>query len=363
MEQAITDYASFLKEAKQAVIDVAQMRDQENILVQKAEESQKTYEAEERAVAENISQTIKKRTEEINLSYDKELNKGQERLKKARSKREKAKSQGVKERIVEETSELREQNRQLSLQIKTVFQQNHVPQYCNSKLYYSLYSPRWISEYALFLGAVLLCFLVIPYGLYLLIPGRNPIYLVGIYMAAIILFGGCYIMIGNKTKVRYAQTLKAGRILRDQIHSNQKKTKVITRSIKKDRNEAVYNLQKHDDEIAQSEQELADIAAKKKDALNTFENVTKNIISDEIANNSKGRIAQLKTQYEAQEQELKELTEAAKTRNLYITDHYETYLGKDFLQPQKLDALADIIRNGTATNLSEAIAEYKKKDA
>ena len=66
-----------------------------------------------------ISLTVKKRMEEINGSYDKEIAKGQDRLKRVRSKREKAKSQGVKERIEEETKELRDDNRELKLQKPT----------------------------------------------------------------------------------------------------------------------------------------------------------------------------------------------------------------------------------------------------
>lgn len=363
MEQPITDYVSFLNEAKQAVIEAARMQEQEEVQTQRVKQSQKELEAEERAISDTISQTIKKRTEEIQASYDKELNKGQERLKKARSKREKAKSQGVKERIAEETAELREDNRQLRLQMKTLFQQNHTPRYCDTKWYYALFMPRWPGEYMKLILTVMICFLVIPYGGYLLIPNRNPIYLVVIYLLCILLFGGFYVVLGNRTKMRALPSLKEGRAIRDQIHSNDKRARVITHTIRKDRNEAIYDLEKHDDEIAQAEQELSEIALKKKEALNTFENVTRNILSDEIVNNYKDKIAYLKTIFETGEQELRELTTAAKTKNLYIADHYEVYVGKDFLQPQKLDELCASIQNGSCTNLSEAIAEYKNKHA
>ena len=75
----------------------------------------------------------------INSSYDQEIGKGQERLKKARAKREKAKSQGIKERIAEETSELREHNRDLKVQMRTLFQKNRVPAWCGTTFYYALY--------------------------------------------------------------------------------------------------------------------------------------------------------------------------------------------------------------------------------
>ena len=363
MEQPITDYVVFLEEAKQAVVERNRMLDQEEAVKQRARESEKELEAEEKSVTDTVNQTIKKRVEEINASYDRELNKGQERLKKARSKREKAKSLGVKERIAEETAELKDQNRQYSLQIKTLFQQNHVPRYCNTKGYYALYMPHWFSEYLKLVLTVLVCFLVIPYGGYLLLPARKPVYLVGIYLVCILIFGGCYVWIGNRTRMRHMEVLKEARMIRDHIHSNHKKIRVITHTIKKDRNEAIYDLQKFDDEIARLEQEMTEIAAKKKEALNTFENVTKNIISDEITDSRKDKIAYLRSIQEGQEQELKELESAIKTKALMIADRYEPYLGKEFLQPQKLDALRESIASGACTNLSEAITDYKNKHA
>ncbi|MEI3165726.1 MAG: hypothetical protein V8S37_08025 [Lachnospiraceae bacterium] len=44
---------------------------------------------------------------------------------------------------------------------------------------------------------ILICFLAIPCGVYFLIPERRTMYLVGIYVAAILIFGGIYVTGGN----------------------------------------------------------------------------------------------------------------------------------------------------------------------
>ena len=59
----------------------------------------------------------------------------------------------------------------------------------------------------------------------------------------------------------------------------------------------------------------------------------------------------------------KRLREEVKTKNLFITDKYGAYLGKEFLTPARLDALMDIMQNGVAVNLSEAMDEYRKQHA
>ncbi|MBE7718376.1 MAG: hypothetical protein E7243_02485 [Lacrimispora celerecrescens] len=359
MAQPITDQVGFLGEACRAVQELSASR---NLLEKfRLEEKRldKELEAERKAVTDAISLTVKKRIEEINDTYDKEIAREQDRLKRVRGKREKAKTQGVKERIEEETAELKGNNRELMLQMKSVFQQDRVPGFCKKGWYYALYFPRGFSEFFVLLLNVFLFFLVIPCGVYLLLPEKSPFYLMGIYFAAILFFGGIYILINNFTKVKHQSALRKGRSIRDLIKTNKRKIRVIIRSIKRDRDEAVYNLEKYDDEIARIEQDLADIADKKREALNTFDRVTRTILSDEIAGNSREKIAKLENDFEAAAANAKEAEVRVKEQTLFINDNYASYVGKEFMVPERLDELADMIRMGKASTISEAITLYK----
>ena len=338
--EVITDYGTFLREAKSAVQELDRMKEQQERLARQLKQDQKALEAGKKQVEDAIAQTTKKRKNDITAGYDKELSKGQERLKKARSKREKAKSQGVKERIVEETADLRDDNRRIRLQIRTLFQQEHVPAFCNTGWYYALYFPRWPGEFLQLAAAVLVCFLLIPYGIYAAIPAHGALYLALVYFVCAVGFGGLYVVIGNRTRDRCAQALKEGRQLRDEMRGN--------------------NLEKYDDEIAQIEQSMKEMAAKKKDALNAFETVTRNIIADEITEGSREKLESMKRQCEEEEKQLKELENAVKDQNLHITDCYGSYIAREFLTPEKLDELADRMQNGTASSLSEAMEQLKK---
>ena len=110
---------------------------------------------------------------------------------------------------------------------------------------------------------------------------------------------------------------------------------------------------------SQIEQELQQLSNQKKEALNAFNTVTKTIISDEIMNNNKVKMEALEEEHARIEARLKEAQIHAKEQALLVTDQYETYLGKEFLQPDKLSELAKIVRGGRASNLSEAIAVYQ----
>lgn len=361
MAQTITDFKSFLEDAKDALLELNDFSKQEEQLRQEVQKLEKTLTAEKKAVNDSISSTVKKRREEIQSSYDTEIGKIQDKLKKVKSRREKAKNQGMKERIREETVELHEHNRELQVRMKTLFQQERVPFFCHSSFYYALYFPSGFREFLTLLITFAVCFGLIPYGVYLFLPEKKTLYLALIYGAAVLIFGGIYILVGNLTKDRHLEALKEGRSIRSLIASNNKKVAVITSSIKRDRNEKVYDLEKYDDEIAQLNQDLEETSQKKKEALNTFENVTKTIITDEIMGNSREKLDVLAEKQQEAEDRLRYTETMVKEKRIYITDTYESYLGREFLVPEKIDELKNIMENGTAVNLSEAMEEYRSR--
>lgn len=362
MAQPITDYTSFFIGAKQSIQELEELKQKEKMLLDLEKQLENSLKTKKKEVAETISLTVKKRSDEIAKSYDAEIAKTQDRIKKVRGKREKAKNQGEKERIAEETQSLLNENEELRSQMKAIFHANHVPGYCKSNLYYSLFFTKGIKEFMTLLMTLVICFLAIPVGIYFMIPDRKTWLLIVIYVLAILIFGGLYVLIGNSTKMKHMEELKEGRLIRNKIKANKKQMKKIEKSIRKDKDEAVYNLQLFDDEIAQLEQDLAQTERQKKDALNTFNNVTKTIISDEINGNHKEEIDQMESDYNKTVSDLKETQDAAKIKALYITDNYEIYAGKEFMVMEKLAALEEIIESGKATNISDAITAFKSKE-
>jgi hypothetical protein len=123
----------------------------------------------------------------------------------------------------------------------------------------------------------------------------------------------------------------------------------------------LYNLDKFDDEIARLQQELSDVAAKQKEALNTFETVTKNILTDEIEHNHKAKLDQAEAEYQRVVQELRTVRQQRKEKMLSATSQYGTYLGKEFMDSQKVMELCDIVKDKKASNVSEAISVYKSQ--
>ena len=161
-------------------------------------------------------------------------------------------------------------------------------------------------------------------------------------------------MVNNQIKVRHHETLRGGRQIRNSIAANQHKMKAIRNSIRKDKNEAMYGLEKHDQEIEKLEDEKAEIAAQKQTALTNFENSGRILITKEITDNNKERIDQLEQETEKANQILNDFQAQVKTLTMRVTEKFEPLLGREFLNPDKIDRLLEVLEHGFAANITEA---------
>lgn len=360
MIQAKEESLELLERARETVAELSVAEDREKKMQQDEQRLRRTLETETKQMTDTVQATIKKRRQEIVASYDAEMGKVQDQLKKARTKREKARNQGMKERIAEETAELHSYNRELRERMRETFRKDHVPVLCRNRWYYSLYYPRWGREVLRMLLAVLLVFLALPWGIYMMLPEQKTVWLVLIYLADIVVLGGIYVAIGNRTKLKHLEALREGRQILDQIYANDKKIKVITATIRKDKNEAFYDLEKYDDEIARLEQESNEVADRKREALNTFETVTKNILQDEIESGYREKLQAAQAELDELKLQMKETAVELKERRLAIANDYAGHLGREFLEPFKLQELAGILRADRAATITEAMEVYRK---
>ena len=177
MVQTKEECLQFLNGARDTLDELALLEEQEKQLNQTEERLEESLENEKRLMTDTIQKTVKNRREEIRSTYEKEISKIHALLKKARSRREKARSEGVKGRIQEETAVFHREIQDLKAQLKMMMRQNHVPGYCQSALYYRLYFPRHVMEYLQLFVYILILFLAVPYGVYLLIPERKTLHL------------------------------------------------------------------------------------------------------------------------------------------------------------------------------------------
>lgn len=361
MEEPILDYNSFFDGAKNALLELDTLSTEEQRLTLENDRISKAIDAEKKSTNDRIADTTSKRLKEITSTYDAEIKKVEEVKRSLEAKREKAKNKKINERISDETKDLRDHIAATKSEIKKEMKKDGIPSFCDTGVYYTLYFPHKFLEFINILLAIVIVFLAIPVIIYKLIPEHKPIYLPFIYFIIVLLVGGLYIIVGNLTKARHRDSLLKIRAMRDTIDNDGKRIKLITKDINNDSADEKYDLSSYDAEIEEADAKLQGINEKRRAAVSEFENNTKKIITDEIMENSKERLNNLKNELDVTKQSLSSITDRRSEINLTISDKYESYLGRDFLKTDRIEALQKLISDGDAANISDAIDLYQRK--
>ena len=367
-DNVFAENQDYLIKARDTVNMIEDLKDDLDEMRMQQKKHGRSIAQEEKSINDDINTTLKKRKEQIAVSYDKQIETNNAKIKQIQSKKERKKNQRMEARIESETEDLKEQNRQLRIETKTLFKQNHVPGFCNSDLYYCLFSPKGMNEILELILILALCFIGIP-GLVLLIllhtkfsEGSHTVACVLIASIIIIVEFILYFVIFNITKVKHRDSIAEGRKTRDKIYANEKAIKAIKNSITKDKDESIYNLEKYDKKIKQLERDGDDISDQKKEALKLFEKETQQLIVDEIQGRRMPKLDKMKEDAKKLDSKIAETESRISELEMTMTNEYETYLGKDFCTEERLSDLISIMEEGSASTVSEAIKVYKGDD-
>jgi len=348
-----------LEAVEQLKKELAEYKNQEKNL-------KKAIAAEDKSIQDEIAQTIRKRKSEIEKVYDDQIDANKNKTRSVKAKRDRAKSKRIDERVSVETAELNEENRQLHVEMRTLFKAQHVPSFCLSKLFYALFMPKRFLEILALFVIIVIAYVGVPSLMYILsvnvfFKESKQVTLLCTLTVSLTLFvlGFIYVLMVNNVKLKYYNTLLEGRNMKDKIAANKRQMKAIRNKINKDKDDSVYGLDKYDNKLAELENELNQISKEKQDAMTLFENETKQLLTNEVNDRRLGKLEQMKADIEAMEEQMAVLDEDIQNSSLAIANNYGAILGKDFCTPAKVADLISLMEDGTADTVSEAIAAYK----
>ena len=99
-----------------------------------------------KAMQDEISARIKESTDAICAGYDKAIDCDKDKIKQVQADRDKAKQQGMKERIQTETASLRQENKELASQIERAFIQENISKITNNTFFLALFLSRKLKD-------------------------------------------------------------------------------------------------------------------------------------------------------------------------------------------------------------------------
>ena len=147
-------YRGLVEQYNQARDDCAQTTAEEKRL-------EKELALNKKSLKDNIESTVKKRRAEVAGKFDDEVDKDQDKIKKIRAKRERAKDKGIKERIAEETADLTAQNKELKKNIRESLKKEKLPGFCGSGFYFTLYYTKGAGEVFICALMIVMMFLIL----------------------------------------------------------------------------------------------------------------------------------------------------------------------------------------------------------
>lgn len=347
---------------KEMLVSLNECKERWDLLEAEEKRSEKNIAGKNKLIQEETINTIKKRRDEIEAAYNDQLEKTKIKIKKTRSKKEKSKSVKVNERIQIETKELNEEYHVLRQNWLGIVKENKIPSICKFNLFYSLYMPKYFSDFFSIFIVLLFLLYLIPCGIYfLLLTDQRIIYLVGIYSGVVIIPGGIYMLIENTVKDKHISYLKEIQILRGKMKANQKEKKKIIKKIGKDKDESVYDLNNFDEMIDSFNEELNSIDIEKGESLKVFEEQTKLIIGNEIKGRHEEELNQLELALKSVQEEKRKIEERIKTTSLHIANTYEVYMGREMMNLEKLDKLSDLMKEKQLSTISEGLAAMEEE--
>ncbi len=367
-ENVFKESKEYLVSARGEVIERDNMSAEIASLKASLKKINKNIASEERSISDEIESTIKKRRQQVEDTYDDRLDDNRDRKKKLMSKRDKKKAQRMNARYEKETKHLRDAERDLDVELKTLLRKNHVPSCIGSRLYFIMFMPRGLSEIGFAILSFLIYFGGIPALAMLLIKKlvletkdniNMAFWCVLVASVAVVIQLIIYFGILSATKLRHNNVLEQARSIIDKSKANKRQMSAIRNSINKDKDESKYNLGSYDDKLAELDSEADAIGQEKQEALRNFDDNTVSAITDEINDRRLQILQDMKAQKAETEERIAVVEKQYSDKVLQITNKYASYLGEELCREDKLADLIALIEDEQAETVSEAISVYK----
>lgn len=350
-----------LRELKQMLVCLQEDKAKNAELTEKEEQLEKQIQALEKQLSDRIASVAKARGAELSATYDEQLDKTKNRLRKVRAKKDKQKSHQVTERIASETAQVREERRQLYEQIAQLYKENKIPRFLNNRFMHAIYVPQNIRDVLIILLTLAVVLFLVPCGIYYAAFRPQTVFLIVLYIVTVLVFGGIYVALNRISKERSPQTFEKIKALRRELDGNRKNIRRMEKAIRKDKDESRYDLGKFNSELRELEEESGRIAEEKKKALKKFEGETKAVIAAELTAEFAGKLVPLRTEHDAVYEQQRRTEESVKTLSMKLTNEYSSYLGKENLDISTVDGLIGIMEAGEAMTVKDALSLYHSR--
>ncbi len=361
-ENILSGGVELLEALKGKIVELDDCRQRIYELNASEEACEKKIASAEKAKSDEIAKTLKKRQTEIETSFSAQSEQINDRIKKTKAKREKDRNNMVEKRVSSETEGLRSDQKMHREEIKELCRSKKVPAVYKNKYILALILPGGLVDY---FAILLTCILIvgIPVGMYFLIPGELKIRLIAIaiFVVVVVLLILGFSKLLKGARKEHEESVREIKRLYGRIKASKKQERKKGRAIRNDKDESNYDLSKYDEELVELDNQMHALAEERKAALSRFDGQISHDIREEIEERYNADITNFKADYDAAHSEAAAVSERVTALSTELSNNYTAYIGRDMMNVPSINALIEIINDGEASNVSEAIAVYKKR--
>ncbi len=352
----INNPQEFLKEALQLTDSLSADRTEAEQAAEQAQSLEKALNTLRDNLAREKERTVKARRADVESEFNKKIKAKAAELDKAETKRSKAREKGVNSRVADQTAGLKGEIRNSRNSLSDYCTQNKLPGVCRTGLFYSLYYPSSAGDWIrlIIIAAAMLAALI---GAFMY--QSIPVFI--IVLAAVALLLVLYAFIGSRTKGRYHEQLKNCRAMIADIRRNKKGVKRVTRTIRRDKSDAAYDLSEFDAELAKLKAEQSELTAQKTSALYSFDTVTGQQLAAEIDNTYAGKLKSAEEAFLKAKQELDAVRQRVSETENRLNTEFVQYLGSKNMNHEKIVRLTELINSGESASISDAVTRLDEE--
>ncbi len=309
-------------------------------------------------VEETEQDRIRQARDELDTSFDEKLSACQNQIRETRQKRAEARENAVDERIRQETQPLDEKNAEIQAHVEQVYKESGIRRFAQNHFCVALFFPRTAGDWLMDLVLAVLFLFVVPLALCIVLNGR-PVILASAFAAYAFAVFGVYLYVLHRYMIRTRDASLDAEQSKAEIRKNLKKKNEIAAGIRKSTDDSPYHLTEYDDRVASIENQMKEILADRREAIERFESETRDqlleVVRVEFSAESEQK-EQALAEAENADQQAEERLQKAKRQ---ITDVYEPLFGKDLLNRGRLNELADYCAQNPSYPIEQAVESFR----
>lgn len=365
----MSDIKNQLLEAKQEFRAYDEKANTLKLLKEKINIAEKKIKDFDNTKQKAISDAMNEKKKELDGQYNAIVVALTNKINEAKDKKKAEIKKNKEQRIENETRENKENIELLKSQTNELLENNKISKIAGTDLYFTFFRAISFKRILMAIAFYILLFIGLPllisyilWNSQMFVGFVNILKVAAVFVINFFVWGLIWLSISHFTEMPDEIYLKL-KNLKLNIEDNKNQIKILSRNIMKDNDESKYDYTEVDREIELANLDLQNAKEQNEKDVKYLNTVVHDDIVARIEEESKNEYAILKMEYDKDKAQLSVLNDEVENMKKQLTDRYESLVGKENMNTEKINKLISVFDNNSEQDLllQQAKEMAKKK--